>query len=170
MLDINIDNLEDILNKIHTGQLKHNQFELFKGDAACIAGWTWILGNDYTDVPPPEERWGNRETWVWSRDYNNLTEEEAKMFFAGSATLDLHLALMDYFIKGGRIKLVEGYTYFTLETVGETVYNNDYVTVKINKSLPAKLGLSQELTKELTRLEKLFRKCIKNRKIKVVTV
>lgn len=107
---VNIENLEDILTKIWSGELEHNQETFFCGTACCLAGWDVALNH-------PVE-YANRINWVglarypskafrdsftWSMSNNNLNSIEAVLMFNSDATKYLHSLVLKAFKAGRRL-------------------------------------------------------------------
>jgi hypothetical protein len=131
---VNINNLENLLNKIWNKELKHDQKNFFCGTAACLAGWDFILNSKV-----PEESINNLrkkghssfihdkdlkdlpfdDVWDWSTSYNNLTNIEADLLFGATATKSSHKAILEAFRRGRRLHEMHGRD---VEDLYETIY------------------------------------------------
>ena len=106
---VNISNIESLLTRIWSGELRHVQTVYFCNTACCLAGWDVVLHSDWANHPLPEDRWSYKRgpylaPIAWAAWYNNLTSSEAWLLYSAFATKALHKAMLEGFKRGKRIK------------------------------------------------------------------
>lgn len=90
-----LDELENLLNRIWSGELNHNQNNYFSscGTAACVCGWDFALDAHSGNLTVAAQKFD--DTWNYSKDKYDLTDAEAVMFFEGSSTKLLQQTMLD---------------------------------------------------------------------------
>jgi hypothetical protein len=83
---IRLDELENLLNRIWNGELKHTQDEFYSscGTAACVCGWDFALDNYegcLVDASPDDGC-----AWEYSETKYDLTYAEACLLFDAHST------------------------------------------------------------------------------------
>lgn len=79
----NTENLRFILERIWSGELPHNQKEYVSvcGSYRCVAGWDYYIRYGTDKIL---QRFGEKTIWEISQEDNNLSDEEAELFFNGN--------------------------------------------------------------------------------------
>lgn len=114
MKDVNVSNLQNIFDRIDSGELHHNQSKYFCGTACCIAGWDVALNfpDTYQEFIEGDsvEKLFNAITvspGEWSQSNNNLTNPEACILFDSDVTREVQDAAMRALTRGERLTLDE---------------------------------------------------------------
>jgi hypothetical protein len=89
-----LDELENLLNLVWSGELKHDQEEIYSpcGTAACICGWDYAL--DEHDGCLEDAALNADRAWSHSREKYGLTAAEAGLLFDGYSTKALQEATL----------------------------------------------------------------------------
>jgi len=106
---IRLDELSTLLNRIHSGELLHDQSGFYTekdcGTAACICGWDYAI-----DFHEGSTFWAHNETlngelvedriWDYSKNKYNLTDTEAILLFHSHSTPELQNATVRALLMG----------------------------------------------------------------------
>lgn len=118
-----LDELETLLNRIWSGELKHDQSEYISscGTVACVCGWDFAL--DYYGGSLAEAERYSGAAWRHSTKKYELTTAEATLLFDGLSTKLLQQTTLSK-LKGG--ESLECLAYIGISA---TDYNSMGVTV-----------------------------------------
>jgi hypothetical protein len=83
---IRLDELENLLNRIWSGELKHDQSDFYSscGTAACVCGWDYALDKyeGCLAAASPD----HKDVWGYSQTKYGLTRAEAWLLFDNHST------------------------------------------------------------------------------------
>jgi len=102
-----LDELSLLLNRIHSGELLHNQSRYYKttdcGTAACICGWDYAIDRYKGDAATAQSVVDSSDVclWEYSRRKYSLTRYEAALLFDENSTPELQKATL-YALQQGR--------------------------------------------------------------------
>jgi hypothetical protein len=127
---IRLDELENLLNRIWSGELKHDQKDYYSscGTAACVCGWDYAIdmheGCLANAIP------NDTCAWNYSKTKYELTSAESKLLFNGRSTKLLQQTVL--------AKLKEGRSIVT--DSGLCVLSKKYTSPHVSVSSTSRYG------------------------------